>query len=217
MTTFPRVDSRDDKNLKVSSRKTSNTGPVPTFYLGRCNDKNPTGQERIPPRNYFRPLLLLSRLLLLLLTLGFAPTLTLAGQERPFFSDPTGVWITTDGLVILNTFHSDGTFSGDVQGESAFVPGNENPGFQITSPDHGLWQRTGARTFAGTSFALEYNDDGSFYAIFKFKFTGVLNGPGDQMDLTSSGGNFDLNGNLIPGSAFEGRRTHWVRQRLELP
>ena len=35
------------------------------------------------------------------------------------------------------------------------------------------------------------------------------------MDLTASGGEYDLNGNLLPGSAFQGRTAHFVRQRLE--
>jgi hypothetical protein len=47
---------------------------------------------------------------------------------------------------------------------------------------------------AGTSFALQYNDDGSFYGLLKVRVTGVLI-DSDHMDLTVSGGVFDLNGN----------------------
>jgi hypothetical protein len=151
------------------------------------------------------------------LALAITPLTSSASDDHGRGNDPTGVWLTTKptGLVVINTFHSDGTFSGDVQGESAFVPGNESPGFQITSPEHGIWQKTGARTFAGTAYALEYDDDGTFYAISKFRLNGVLNGPGDEMDITASGGEYDLNGNLLPGTAFQGRTAHFVRQRLE--
>jgi hypothetical protein len=54
-------------------------------------------------------------------------------QERGKVNDPTGVWLQRSMPVILITFHSDGTYSADVQGESAFLPGNESPGFQLTS------------------------------------------------------------------------------------
>jgi hypothetical protein len=157
------------------------------------------------------------RLLLLSLALAITPMAVLA-QEQNHANDPTGVWLGSGaaGPLILNVFHSDGTFSGDFQGESAFIPGNDNPGYQITSPEEGLWQKTGAKTFAGTFFAMEYNnDDGSLYAVDKVRLTGVLNGSGNEMDLMASGGRFDLNGNLLPGSAFQGRTAHFVRQRLE--
>jgi hypothetical protein len=151
------------------------------------------------------------------LALAITPLTSSASDDHGRGNDPTGVWLTTKptGPVVMNTFHSDGTFSGDVQGESAFVPGNESPGYQITSPEHGLWQKTGLRTIAATAYALEYNDDGSFYAVLKLRLTCVLNGPGDEMDITASGGLYDLNGNLLPGSAFQGLSTHFIRQRLE--
>jgi hypothetical protein len=158
------------------------------------------------------------RLLLLSLALAITPLAALA-QEQNHANDPTGIWLSpetnTADHVIINIFHSDGTFSGDFQGEDAFVPGNENPGYQIVSQEQGLWQKTGPKTLAATFFAMEYNDDGSFYAIDKVRLSGVLNGSGNEMDLTASGGRFDLNGNLLPGSAFQGGTAHFVRQRLE--
>jgi len=120
-------------------------------------------------------------------------------HERGNAIDPTGVWLNRanpNPPVILIAFHRDGTYLADVQGESAFVPNNHDPGFQITSPTHALWQKTGAKTLAGTSFALQYNDDGSFYGLLKVRVTGVLI-DSDHMDLTVSGGVFDLNGNPI--------------------
>ena len=69
---------------------------------------------------------------------------------------------------------------------------------------------------AGTSFALQYNDDGSFYGLLKVRVTGVLI-DSDHMDLTVSGGVFDLNGNLIPNPPFPGSTGHFERLRLEFP
>jgi hypothetical protein len=223
MTTFSNLDyHRGGKNLTVSSANTTVTELISGFSWSRCDDKNATNQEPMKPRDCatsFRPF---CRLLFLSLALAIAPTAVFAEEENHehgHANDPTGVWLTTNPAApaVLNTFHSDGTFSGDIQGESAFVPGNENPGFQITSPEHGLWQKTGAKTFAATFFAIEYNDDGSFYAIFKVRLAGVLNGPGNEMDLTASGGEFDLSGNMLPGSGFQGRTAHFARQRLEFP
>jgi hypothetical protein len=150
-------------------------------------------------------------------SLAITPLTSSASDDQGRGSDPTGVWLaakTTAGGVIINTFHSDGTFFGDVQGEGSFFPGNKSPGFQITSPEHGLWQKTGPKTIAATAYALEYNYDGSFYAIFKLRLSFVLNGPGDEMDGTGSSGEYDLNGNLLPGSV-RGGSAHFVRQGLE--
>jgi hypothetical protein len=164
---------------------------------------------------------ILCRLLALLLTFAIVPTVAFAQErehDRGRANDPTGVWLQPNvQQVILLTFHRDGTYSADVAGESAFVPGNHNPGFQITSPTHALWQKTGAKTLAGTSFAIQYNDDGSFYGLLKVRVTGVLNDSGDQMDVTISGAVFDLNGNLIPNPPPFSGTGHFVRLRLEFP
>ena len=139
------------------------------------------------------------------------------GTTNGEVNDPTGVWLQRSVPVILITFHSHGTYSADVQGESAFLPGNESPGFQLTSPTHALWKKTGPKTLVATSFAMQYNDDGSFYGLLKVRVTGVLSASGDQMDLTVSGGVFVLNGNLIPNPPFPGSTGHFERLRLEFP
>jgi hypothetical protein len=175
--------------------------------------------ERVRPKDFGAWLPILCRLLALLL--GITPIAAFAGERdsgRCHAVDPTGVWLQPNvEQAILLTFHQDGTYSADVAGESAFLPGNQSPGFQITSPTHALWQKTGAKTLAGTSFALQYNDDGTFYGLLKVRVTGVLNDSGDQMDLTVSGGVFDLSGNPIHNPPPFTGTGHFVRLRLEFP
>ena len=162
---------------------------------------------------------LLRRLLVLLL--GIIPIMAFAGERdsgRCHSIDPTGVWLQPNvAQAILLTFHQDGTYSADVAGESAFIPNNHSPGFQLTSPTHALWQKTGAKTLAGTAFALQYNDDGTFYGLLKVRVTGVLNDSGDQMDITISGAVFDLSGNPIPNPPPFTGTGRFVRLRLEFP
>lgn len=204
------VKSVDSIPFKLSRRCT-----VPPS-IQECKNKNAVYKKGGFERYFgFSPFLF--QCLSVWFSLATVPLTSSASDEHGRHDDPTGVWLTTKptGPVVMNTFHSDGTFSGDVQGESAFVPGNESPGYQITSPEHGLWQKTGLRTLAATAYALEYNDDASFYAVLKLRLTCILNGPGDEMDITASGGLYDLNGNLLPGSAFQGLTAHFVRQRLE--
>jgi hypothetical protein len=201
MPSFPNLDNRrSSKSLTVKPIRTT---------------------QRVP-RDCATSFPVLCRLLALLLALAIATPVLLAEEgdhERGNAIDPTGVWLNRanpNPPVILITFHRDGTYLADVQGESAFVPNNHDPGFQITSPTHALWQKTGAKTLAGTSFALQYNDDGSFYGLFKVRVTGVLI-DSDHMDLTVSGGVFDLNGNPILNPPFPGGTGHFERLRLEFP
>jgi hypothetical protein len=201
MPSFPNLDNRrSSKSLTVKPIRTT---------------------QRVP-RDCATSFPVLCRLLALLLALAIATPVLLAEEgdhERGNAIDPTGVWLNRanpNPPVILITFHRDGTYLADVQGESAFVPNNHDPGFQITSPTHALWQKTGAKTLAGTSFALQYNDDGSFYGLLKVRVTGVLI-DSDHMDLTVSGGVFDLNGNPILNPPFPGGTGHFERLRLEFP
>jgi hypothetical protein len=103
--------------------------------------------------------------------------------------DPTGAWLirNSGGTFILTVFHKGGTLTGDVQGESAFVPGAKPPESVIISPESGVWQKTGWRTFAATFITLEYDANPPF-ALFQFdkvQFTGILNKSGDQIALTA--------------------------------
>jgi hypothetical protein len=68
------------------------------------------------------------RLLLTLapvLAIAVAPSVTLAqdnGSHKR--NDPTGAWLirNSGGQFILTVFHKGGTLTGDLHGESAFVP-----------------------------------------------------------------------------------------------
>jgi hypothetical protein len=61
--------------------------------------------------------------------------------------DPTGTWLIRNDApgspIILNVFHKGGTVTGDIQGESAFVPGVLPPNSVINSPESGVWQKIG--------------------------------------------------------------------------
>jgi hypothetical protein len=103
--------------------------------------------------------------------------------------DPTGAWLirNSGGTFILTVFHKGGTLTGDTQGESAFIPGAKPPESVIISPESGVWQKTGWRTFAATFITLEYDANPPF-ALFQFdkiQFTGILNKSGDQIALTA--------------------------------
>ncbi|MGA8657142.1 MAG: hypothetical protein WB586_13435 [Chthoniobacterales bacterium] len=103
------------------------------------------------------------RLLVLFLALAVAPPVLLA--QVP---DPTGAWlirtdiqvVNTPGVFLLTVFHQGGTLTEDIQGESAFDPHAtikpKEPFNIITSPQSGVWQKTGWNTFAATSLAIEY-------------------------------------------------------------
>src|SRR4030081_1372939 len=105
------------------------------------------------------------RLLALCLALAVAaPTLFaeeldhMNGRDKDH--DPTGAWLirndALDSPFILKVFHKGGTVTGDLQGESAFVPGVLPPNSVINSPESGVWQKTGWKTFAVTVLTMEY-------------------------------------------------------------
>jgi hypothetical protein len=176
--------------------------------------------QRVRPRDCFTSFPLLSRFLALLMALAVAPPVLLAkegDQEHGKVKDLTGVWLQPIvDQAILVTFHQDGTFSADVAGESAFVPNGVPPLNTLTTPSHGVWQKTGATTFAATSFAIIYDDKGSFLSLIKARFSGVLN-DADHLTLTLvSGGQFDFQGNMI-GDPLKTETSQYVRQRLEFP
>jgi hypothetical protein len=82
----------------------------------------------------------LIRLLALLLAFSVAPPVLLAQDGdhingRDKVHDPTGAWLirNSGGQFILTVFHKGGTLTGDVQGESAFVPGVKPPESVINS------------------------------------------------------------------------------------
>jgi len=122
------------------------------------------------------------------MTLAAGPTVAVAqggDNEQGKGNDPTGAWIVTDTVTdtspgsdglptVLATFHKDGTTSGDVRGDV--------PDGVFSSPSHGVWKKTGARTFTATFISLFYNRDNSLFAIFEVDANFRLDASGDQYD-----------------------------------
>jgi hypothetical protein len=73
---------------------------------------------------------------------------------------------------ILTVFHKGGTLTGDIQGESAFDPAATKPPLPpanvINSPESGVWQKTGWKTFAVTLLTIEYQVDPPNATFFQF-------------------------------------------------
>jgi hypothetical protein len=136
------------------------------------------------------------RLLALFLAFAVAAP-TLFAQEADHLNgrdkdhDPTGAWLIrndADGSpIILNVFHKGGTVTGDVQGESAFVPGVLPPNSVINSPESGVWQKTGWRTFAVSVLTVEYDGNPPFaqFQFDKVQFTAIISESGDRLDIPS--------------------------------
>jgi hypothetical protein len=177
------------------------------------------------PKSYNRHrgkmLTLTSVLLALLLAIAIAPSVALAQENgKHKLNDPTGAWLirNSEGSFILTVFHKGGTLTGDLQGESAFIPGVKPPDSVIISPESGVWQKTGGNTFAATFITLEYDANPPF-ALFEFdkiQFTGVLSESGNQMELTALVTLFDPNGNQLPPLEGVRDKANGVRIPLEV-
>jgi hypothetical protein len=158
--------------------------------------------RRVPPRDYAASFPVLCRLLALVLALAVAPTIVLAQEwdherdrdhQRDKANDPTGAWLirNSEGQFILTVFHKGGTLTGDVQGESAFIPGSPPPLNIIVTPESGVWQKTGWNTFAATFLTIEYQanpaaaPNTTLFQFDKVQFTGVLKDSGDEIELTA--------------------------------
>jgi hypothetical protein len=105
-------------------------------------------------------------------------------DSRDKSNDPTGAWIVTDTSAgsdgqpnVVATFLNDGTTSGDARGD---VTGFPVPIF--VSPEHGVWKKTGHRTFSATFVALEYNHDNTLFAIVEVDGNFRLDASGDQFN-----------------------------------
>jgi hypothetical protein len=163
-----------------------------------------------PKKSYNRHcgkmLTIMSVLVALLLAIAIAPSVILAQENgKPKLNDPTGAWLirNSEGQFILTVFHKGGTLTGDLQGESAFVPGGQPPSNVIMTPESGVWQKTGGNTFAATFLTIEYQVQANplsapLNQFDKVQFTGVLNESGDRMELTALVTLFDANGNQLP-------------------
>jgi hypothetical protein len=142
--------------------------------------------------------------------------------------DPTGAWLIRNDAegspFILTVFHKGGTLTGDVQGESAFDPAATKPPLPpanvINSPESGVWQKTGWKTFTVTLLTIEYQVDppnATFYQFDKVQFTGFLNESGDRMEITEAViTNFNSKGELIGDPNLIPTKAHGVRIPLEV-
>jgi hypothetical protein len=134
------------------------------------------------------------RLLALSMVLAVAAP-TLFAQEwdhingRDKDHDPTGAWIIQNddpgSQFILIVFHKGGTVTGDIQGESAFVPKILPPDSVVNSPESGVWQKTGWKTFAVTVMTMEYDGNPPFglFQFDKVQYTAVLSESGDRISI----------------------------------
>jgi hypothetical protein len=186
------------------------------------------------PKSYNRHcgkiLTITSVLLALLLAIAIAPSVTLAQDNGPHkLNDPTGTWLIIEsfGPFQLITFNKGGTLTQDTQGESAFDPGATNPRNPplnvITSPQHGVWQKTGGNTFAATLLAIEYevstdptNFGSPLFRFDKTQYTGKLNETGDRMEISGLGTFFDQDGNQLPPTEGSSFKANGVRIPLEV-
>jgi hypothetical protein len=151
--------------------------------------------QRVRPWDYSASLLVLFRLFALLVAFAVSSTVALAeeghhGQSQ--VHDLTGAWLLTLGsgtLVVQNFFH-DGNLVSSAQGESGPLPA-------LGTAGHGVWEKTGAKTFASTFVGIVYNDDGTLIGTLTLSQTGALNDSGDAFDGMAVGRLFGPNGNLL--------------------
>jgi hypothetical protein len=176
----------------------------------------------------------LIRQLALLLTLAVAPMLraqvpdpTGAWLLKSNIQLPTG-----ENLFLLNVFHQGGTLTGDIQGESAFdshatinptsgthpdktPPPTSNsmasklPLNVISSPQSGVWQKTGFNTFAATFMVIEYQvqtkpPDVPVFQLTKVQYlNGTLNASGTTMAVHVIVNHYTATGEVIDVIMFD--------------
>jgi hypothetical protein len=166
----------------------------------------------------------LIRLLLLILALALAAPVLLAQESDRLTGrnkhDPTGAWLLRTPITdpagnpqfAIAVFNRDGTITQNIQGQSAFDPAAttdpdpDNFSNIITSPQSGVWQKTGQNTFAATLLAIESrililpppaSPAGPLFRFDKLQYTGTLNKAGDTMEITAVGTFFDEQGNQL--------------------
>jgi hypothetical protein len=139
--------------------------------------------------------------------------------------DPTGVWLLnttikepdgTPALAIID-FHAGGTVTQDFQGEASFDPSAvplppTDPNYNnnvISSPQHGLWQKTGWNTFAATLLNIQYHtstNPGPGSPVLQFavlQYCCKLTGSGDTMEITGQETDYDPSGKQTDHRPFE--------------
>lgn len=117
---------------------------------------------------------------------------------------------TSPAVFALIVFHQGGTVTVDIQGGSAFDPSavplpptDDNYGNNVIStPAHGVWQKTRSTTFAATLMDIEYHistnpEPGVPIAQFTIQqYSGKLTEGGDAIELTGQFTHYDEQGNL---------------------
>ena len=130
--------------------------------------------------------------------------------------DPTGAWLVRTtlltgpqgkpGAFFLIGFHKGGTLTENIQGENAFDPSAVTDPTSllniITSPQHGVWQKTGWNTFAATLLAMQFHvrtnpPDAPLFRFDKVQYSGRLSETGDQMEISAFLTFFDVDGNQL--------------------
>jgi len=211
------------------------------YYFSRGNSltvKSIQTTQRTRLRHYAAFFPVLCRLLALLLALAVAAPVLHAqdwdhinGRDKAH--DPTGAWLVKSSLTgpdgkplfFLTVFHKGGTLTEDIQGESAFDPSATKDPTSIfniiTSPQSGVWQKTGWNTFAATWLAMQYRvitnpPSSPLFRFDKVQYTGRLTEFGDQIELSALLTFFDADGNQLPPTEGISFKANGTRIPLEI-
>jgi hypothetical protein len=174
-------------SLYTFDDRLSGNSVAPAFNVTQSADGNTTDQPRMRPRNCRTSLLILLRLFALLLAFAVTPTMTFAqksdsDRDREKANDLTGAWLLTvgDGVLVVQNYMKDGNLLSSSQGESGPLP-------TLGTAGHGVWKKTGAKTFESTFVTIVYEQDTTLDGILTINSTGTLNDSGDKLQGNSIG------------------------------
>jgi hypothetical protein len=147
-----------------------------------------------------------------LLLLALTPMVVLANggdHEQGNGKDVTGAWLITVGsgpgkFLVLLSFMEDGNLITSAQGENAALTGNPS----LSTAGHGVWHKSGAKTFVSTAVLILYDEKGALTGTLKVTQVGALNDSGNVISGNSVGLIKDPDGNVVQTDfvTFEGRR-----------
>jgi hypothetical protein len=106
-----------------------------------------------------------------------------------------GSWLGTsgEGNKLIETYNSDGTFTGSVQTEVS-----TNPELGVLTPGHGAWKYLGDRQYTATGVGLLYDiNTGAYMGYLKSRVMLTINEAGDHMSGTDKVEIYDPDGNLV--------------------
>jgi hypothetical protein len=113
-----------------------------------------------------------------------------------------GTWLGTlgNGHKFLITFHADGTINDSTQGDVS-----TNPGHQVHTPKHGVWEHLGGPQFGFVRWGLVYDlNTGELISYTKIRAVLTIDGTGDEISGSGQAEVLDPNGNVVmttpPGS-----------------